>query len=188
MQELSLLASVVSGIIGGILAILFDRAIRRMIAPTIIKRKIQIGEISKSTYIPPLPESWYIPVHVKASIWWKLLVSKIDDVEPSITFIQYGGLQTRVETVWLNPAGSADNPSISLGIGTKRKIGLVQIYNMALIPYGQLPAAMVSNIHLVGDYDILLELSSGDKKLGCWKFQKTIIGGSIQEVIPLRIN
>jgi len=51
-----------------------------MLAPTIIKQKLSVGNISKSESAT----FWYIPIQIKANIVWNLLVSSIEDVKAII--------------------------------------------------------------------------------------------------------
>jgi len=165
----------VSAIIGFILGCFLPGTLN-MIAIWVLKKKIQIGEISKSALVPNVPESWYITVDVKESFWWSVLVSRVEDVVPLITFIKHGGDERQqFESAWINPLGSADGPSIGLQIGMKRKVGIVEKYVNALVPYGQ----TFNNISLIGDFDISLELDSGYKKLCHKTFVKAIVGGLV---------
>ena len=179
-------------IIPGILAILVARLVGKMLTRPIMARHIIIGSIQRS--IQHSMESWCIPVHVKVNILWWLLIGELKDVAAFITFIQQKDgekNQIKRQTVWINP-NVEDDSFISLHIGSKRHIGLAQKSDFepnTLLIYGdELGPSPNVNIRLSGDYDVLLELRSDDKMLGCWKFQKAIVGGIVQEVNPLKIS
>jgi hypothetical protein len=160
------------------------------IANFIVKKKILVGRISK--LVQHSEEYWGIPIHVKANALWNLLVADMRDVTAFITFIQQKeGKENpiRYQAVWVNP-NVDDDSFVNLHIGSKRYIGLASKSDFVpntLLVYGQ-GSGLVSNdnIKLSGDYDVLLELRSDDRILGCWKFQKAIIGGLIQQVNPLK--
>ncbi len=175
-----LLVSGILGIFGGILAIVFERQVRRMLAAKVIKRKLIIGHISKSIQEEGATVFWCIPIRVKAGIWWNLLVSGLEDVKALITFVQR---KKQFQTVWINP-NVDDSSLVILRIGTEREIGLAEESGGIMKRYGE----MMSNDVLVGDDDILLELRTGDTILGQWLFKKAIIAGSMQEVSPLKVD
>lgn len=166
-----------SGLIGGILAIIVVKGVRSMLAPTIIRRKLIIGGISKSIEFGII--CWYIPIHVKANSLYVLAISKLDDVRASVTLLRH---EQQFDCLWINP-GVADDSRISLRIGTEHNIGIAEQYanNNIIRPYGNSRATLSSE-----DEDIQLELRYRDKMLGRWLFQNAIIGGIMQEVVPIR--
>jgi hypothetical protein len=184
MGVFSLLAS---GIIGGVLAILFDRGVRRMLAPTIIKRKLVVGQMSISTQVSYEPPDsfgsyvyWCVPIKIKASGMWNLLVSSIEDVRAFVTFVR---CNKRFQTLWINPY-TDDSSLVSLRIGTEREIGVAKVSQGVVRPYcsDELTPADI----LRGDEDILIELKAGDSTLGCWLFRESIVAGSMQKVAPVK--
>jgi hypothetical protein len=150
-----------------------------MLAPTIIKRKLIIGHISKSVEANNI--YWYIRIHVKANPLYNFAVSSLDDVEASVTLIER---KQRYDCLWINPH-TTDDSAISLRIGTERNIGIAeQIIGSNIIrPYSNYQAALPS-----GDEDIQLELKYGDAILGQWLFRKAIVGGIMQEVSPIKVS
>lgn len=156
-----------------------------MLANFIIKKKLVIGRIAKLEH---QPEYWIIPVHVKANIFWNLLVADIRDVTAFITYVnRKKNKENSVtwQTVWVNPSVE-DDSFISLHIGSKRDIGLLFKLGDTLSIYGQFASSSRNgDLELGGDYDILLELRSDNKILGCWKFQGAIVGGIVQEITPV---
>lgn len=173
----SLLVGFISGFICGVLAIVFETGARRMLAPTIIKRKLIIGHISKS--IEGNIICWYVPIHVKASRLYNFIVSSLDDVSASIVLSER---KNRYSCSWINP-GTFEDSAISLRIGTERSIGIAEQFSGSNIirPYNDYQASLSSE-----DEDIQLELKYGDAILGQWLFRKAIVGGIMQEVEPIK--
>ncbi len=152
-----------------------------MIAPTVFRRKLHIGAISKDTYELSNDAYWYIPVEVKASNWWKLVVADIE-VRAIISYIDKDGIEQSPFAAWIETLTPV--PSVTLRIGSiDRGIIIAQADGNQLLPLNGTMRTIFKD-----NQDIILELTSGKTILGRWRFPKAIVGGVMQEVSPIKIK
>ena len=178
----STLVSASWGFIGGLVASILVTGGRKMLAPIIIKRKLSVGCLCKSEQ--KTDSFWYIPISVNANIIYNLLVSSVDDTKATITFIQQKEneeIRRQYQATWVNP--DIDDPLISLRIGTKRQIRLVEDSNDSLKPINE-----IRDDSLSGNQDIVLKLDSGSNILGQWLFKRAIVEGVMQEVFSTKLK
>lgn len=173
----SVFVSAIMGFVGGLLA----TGGRTMLAPIVFRRKLRIGNISRSEpFLKDVAdEYWYIPVEVKANNMWKLIVSHIQDVRATISFIESNGMERILPASWIEP--TLDSDSITLQIdGKYNGILVATSRGKMLLPIGGLGDEEA----ISGNQAIILELNSGHTFLGRWFFKEAIVKGVMREVSP----
>ncbi len=165
------------GVSLGILAIGAERRlVGKMLTRPIMSRLITVGPIRRS--IQDSYVCWCIPLRVKASAWWNLLISNLVDVTASITFEQ---TKRTIPTVWINP-NVADSARVDLQIGSEFEIGLTEEIGGTLRPYGEM-----TGMGIIGNSDIVLELRTGSILVGRWKFLNAITESRMKQTTPTRL-
>ena len=173
--------SAISGFIGGVLGALFVVGMRKMLASTVFRRKISVGNLYKrraGDY-----DYWCICMIVNASSWWKMLAASLEDVRAVISFTGADGSKERFTTAWVQP--STDAPSITLQIGGFYYTALVA----TMLGGEQLsPLSGYTGKLFLDNQDIILELNCGGDSLGRWLYKDAIVNGVMQEVSPTKIE
>ena len=151
-----------------------------MLAPIFYRHKLHIGAIESEHLDSSNDIYWLIPIEVKASYLWKMVIADIQ-VRATIGYSNRHGHEKFVFATWVT---KKLDDTIVLGIHEiEQHLILAMAHGTQLLPLrGETGELFQDN------QDIILQLTIGKSVLGTWRFPNAIVDGAMQKVSPIKVK